>query len=719
MTDHACCQHRKTNPDPRPLQEEILYTCPMHPQVRQVGPGNCPICGMALEPEDGGVGDEANHEYQSMRRRFQWAFLFSLPVVVLAMGPHFVGDFIPWSLNQWLQLGFASPVVFVCGWPFFQRAWASLFTRLNMFSLIALGTAIAWGFSLVAVLFPALFPLTMAADGGNLPIYFEAAAVITTLVLLGQVLELRARAQTGGAIRALLDLSPALAHRLINDQDFDTIPLAAVQVGERLQVLPGEKVPLDGKIVKGQSVVDESMITGESYPQRRQVGDQVIGGTLNQTGSFVMEVEKVGKDTVLSQIVQMVAAAQRSQAPVQRLVDHVSGWFVPFVIVIACLAFLGWMFFGPAPQLSHALVAAVSVLIIACPCALGLATPVSIMVGVGQCARAGILVKDAKALEQMETIDTLVVDKTGTLTAGKPSVTHIEPMAGYTSSRLIQLAASLERLSEHPLAQAILAAAVDMDQALLPAENFESFPGKGISGVIDGQRLSLGKPAWLSEQGLSLLDWQERIKVWATAGATVTGIAVDGNLAGFLLIQDPIKPNTAAALAALRQQGIDLIMLTGDSQHTAKAVAHSLGIQQVIAEVLPQDKAQVIADLQSKGKKVAMAGDGVNDAPALAQANVGIAMATGTDVAIESADLTLLHGDLQGIVLARRLARATMHNIRQNLFFAFVYNAMGIPLAAGLFYPMTGWLLNPMVAAAAMSLSSVSVIANALRLRWL
>src|SRR5690242_16610044 len=703
-----------------PAPAGTIYTCPMHPQIRQLGPGSCPICGMALEPEVATAEAGPSAELIDMRRRFWIGLVLSVPVVVLEMGAHvanlhmMVGP----RVSNWLQFVFATPVVLWAGWPFFVRAWQSLVTRnLNMFTLIAMGTGVAWVYSVVALLLPDLFPPAFRGPDGAVPVYFEAAAVITVLVLLGQVLELRAREQTSGAIRALLDLAPKTARRLKADGSEEEVPLDVVSVGDRLRVRPGEKVPVDGEVAEGRSALDESMVTGESMPVTKEAGVKVIGGTLNTTSSFVMRAEKVGRDTMLAQIVQMVATAQRSRAPIQRLADRVSGWFVPAVIATAILAFIAWAVFGPEPRYAFGLVAAVSVLIIACPCALGLATPMSIMVGVGRGAQSGVLIRNAEALERLEKFDTLVVDKTGTLTEGKPSMTAIVPVAGLPENEILQLAASVERASEHPLAMAIIQAAKQRGVELLGVDGFDSPTGKGVTGKVNGKSVVLGNSTYFSSLGIetsSLATQAERLR---GDGATVINIAVDGKLAGLFAIADPVKPSTPAALKALTAEGIKVIMLTGDTSTTAAAIARRLGIAEVEAEVLPDQKGAVVARLRKAGRIVAMAGDGVNDAPALAAADVGIAMGTGTDVAMESAGVTLLKGDLTGIARARVLSQATMRNIRQNLFFAFVYNAIGVPVAAGILYPAFGLLLSPIIAAAAMALSSVSVIGNALRLR--
>jgi len=697
-----------------------IYTCPMHPQVRQEGPGSCPICGMALEPETVAAEALPNHELKDFMRRLWVGAVLTLPVAALEMGGHLTGlmDRIPGQTSNWIQFVLATPVVLWAGWPFFVRGWKSLLNRsLNMFTLIALGVGAAWIYSVVAVLAPALFPSAMLRMDGSAPVYFEAAAVITVLVLVGQVLELRAREQTSGAIRALLDLTPKTARRVRDDGADEDVKLDLVAVGDRLRVRPGEKIPVDGEILEGRVAIDESLVTGESMPVTKEAGAKVIAGSLNKTGSFLMRADKVGADTLLAQIVQMVAQAQRSRAPIQRLADQVSGWFVPAVIGIAVVAAVVWGLVGPDPRLSYALVAAVSVLIIACPCALGLATPISIMVGVGRGARAGVLIKNAEALERFEKVDTLVLDKTGTLTEGRPSVTAIRPVEGFDDVELLRLSASLERGSEHPLADAIMRAAADRDLTLSEAAEFDSPVGRGVTGLVDGRRLFLGNARYLTEAGVDVAPLEAEAEALREEGATAIFVAVDGMVAGILGIADPVKATTADAIRDLKAAGLRLVMMTGDNRTTAEAVARRLGIDDVRAEVLPQDKASVVEQLRSEGRVVAMAGDGVNDAPALAAADVGVAMGAGSDVAIESAGVTLLGGDLQGIVRARRLSRAVMGNIRQNLLFAFGYNTLGIPVAAGVLFPVFGLMLSPALAALAMALSSVSVIANALRLR--
>ena len=702
----------------QPAPEGTIYTCPMHPQIRQVGPGFCPICGMALEPELVTAERGPNPELADMLRRFWVGLALTVPVVALEMGGHLTGlhQWLGQQTSNWLQLVLATPVVLWASWPFFVRGVASVRTgNLNMFTLIAMGTGVAWIYSVIGTVLPDLFPSAMRNMDGSVPVYFEAAAVITVLVLLGQVLELKAREETSGAIRALLDLSPKMARRLRDDGTDEDVTLDRVQVGDRLRVRPGERVPVDGTIVEGRSSIDESMVTGESMPVTKSAGDKVIGGTMNQSGSFVMRADKVGRDTVLAQIVQMVAQAQRSRAPIQRLADQVSAWFVPTVIVVAVLAFAAWAIWGPEPRFAYGLIAAVSVLIIACPCALGLATPMSIMVGVGRGAQSGVLIKSAEALERLEKVDTLVVDKTGTLTEGKPSVVAIVA-TGLGENELLRLAASLERNSEHPLAAAIVRAAKDRGLSLTEAQDFDSPLGKGVTGSVDGHKLVIGNKRIMREVGINTAELDKAADELRGEGATAIYVAVDGQPAGILAIADPIKATTPEAISALKETGIRVVMLTGDNATTARAVARKLGISDVEAEVLPEDKSKIVARYREEGHIVSMAGDGVNDAPALAAADVGIAMGTGTDVAMESAGVTLLKGDLNGIVRARRLSAATMANIRQNLFFAFFYNAAGIPVAAGVLYPVFGVLLSPIIAAAAMALSSVSVIGNALRL---
>jgi Cu+-exporting ATPase len=697
-----------------------IYTCPMHPEIRQVGPGSCPICGMALEPEVTSLDNGPNPELADMTRRFWIGLALSAPIVVIEMGDHLLGGhgLIDQTLSNWIQLVLATPVVLWAGWPFFVRGWQSIVTRnLNMFTLIAMGTGVAYVYSLVGTLAPQMFPATFRGHEGAVAVYFEAASVITVLVLLGQVLELRAREATSGAIKALLQLAPKTARRIGEDGADHEVAIDTLHVGDKLRVRPGEKVPVDGAILEGRSALDESLVTGESMAVTKDAGAKVIAGTLNQSGSFVMRAEKVGRDTLLAQIVKMVADAQRSRAPIQRLADQVAGWFVPTVIVVAIMAFAAWSWFGPEPRMAFGLVAAVSVLIIACPCALGLATPMSIMVGVGRGAQAGVLIRNAEALERMEKIDTLVVDKTGTLTEGKPKVVAIVPAAGFEENELLQLAASVERASEHPLAEAIVRSAKERKLELKALDGFDSPTGKGATGKVDGRSVVLGNAGYLGSIGVEVTALDGEADRLRQDGATVINMAVDGKLAGLFAIADPIKASTPEALRALGAEGIKVIMLTGDNRTTAAAVARKLGLSEVEAEVLPDQKSAVVARLRSAGRVVAMAGDGVNDAPALAAADVGIAMGTGTDVAMESAGITLLKGDLTGIVRARRLSETVMRNIRQNLFFAFIYNSAGIPIAAGVLYPAFGILLSPIIGAAAMSLSSVSVVGNALRLR--
>ncbi len=710
----------KSKLDTPPAPAGTIYTCPMHPEIRQVGPGTCPICGMALEPEVASLDAQPNPELADMTRRFWIGGALSVPPVVLEMGGHLMGGhgLIDQTSSNWIQLVFATPVVLWAGWPFFVRGWQSVVTRnLNMFTLIAMGTGVAYVYSLIGTVAPQVFPATFRDHGGAVAVYFEAAAVITVLVLLGQVLELRAREATSGAIKALLKLAPKTARRIDDDGADHEVEIDALKAGDRLRVRPGEKVPVDGTVLEGRSTLDESLVTGESMPVTKETSARVIAGTLNQSGSFVMRADKVGRETLLSQIVQMVADAQRSRAPIQRLADQVAGWFVPTVIAAAIAAFAVWATFGPEPRLAFGLVAAVSVLIIACPCALGLATPMSIMVGVGRGAQAGVLIKNAEALERMEKIDTLVVDKTGTLTEGKPSVTAIVAAAGFQENDVLRLAASVERASEHPLADAIVRAAKQRGLELDAVEGFDSPTGKGAAGKVDGKSIVLGNANYLASIGIDVASLAEEAERLRGDGATVINMAIDRKLAGLFAIADPVKGSTPEALKSLTADGIKVIMLTGDNRTTATAIARKLGVSEVEAEVLPDQKGAVVAKLRKAGRVVAMAGDGVNDAPALAAADVGIAMGTGTDVAMESAGVTLLKGDLTGIVRARKLSQATMANIRQNLFFAFIYNAAGIPIAAGVLYPAFGILLSPIIAAAAMALSSVSVVGNALRLR--
>ena len=706
--------------EPEPVAEGTIYTCPMHPEIRQVGPGSCPICGMALEPDIASVDSGPNPELVDMTRRFWIGLVLTIPVFTLEMGAHVIGahSWVDPKLSNYIQFVFATPVVLWAGWPFFVRAWQSLVTRnLNMFTLIAMGTGVAYLYSLTATFLPEIFPHTFRGHSGVPASYFEAASVITVLVLMGQVLELRAREATSGAIRALLDLAPKTARRAKDDGSDEEISLDTVQIGDRLRVRPGDKVPVDGVVLEGRSALDESMVTGESMPVTKEKDSRVIGGTINKSGSFVMRADKIGRDTLLSRIVQMVASAQRSRAPIQRLADQVSAWFVPTVIAIALIAFVAWATFGPEPRFAFGLVAAVSVLIIACPCALGLATPMSIMVGVGRGAQAGVLIKNAEALERMEKIDTLVIDKTGTLTEGKPKVVAVKPAPGFDETKVLQLAASVERGSEHPLAEAIVAAAAERNLALSPVRDFDSPVGKGVIGMIEDKRLALGNARFLGELNIDTSALSAEAERLRGDGATAIFLAVNGKPAGVIAIADPVKATTPDALRALAAEGIRVVMLTGDNRTTAQAVARLLGIAEVEAEVLPDRKSAIVEKLHREGRAVAMAGDGVNDAPALAAAEVGIAMGTGADVAIESAGITLLKGDLTGIVKARALSAAVMRNIRQNLFFAFIYNALGVPVAAGALYPIFGVLLSPIIAAAAMALSSVSVVGNALRLR--
>jgi P-type Cu+ transporter len=719
---HACC-HKEHGAHPQKVTVSktdgaVIYTCPMHPEIRQSNPGICPLCGMTLEPEAVTINEKETPEYLDMRRRFWMAVVLTLPIVVLEMGTHGLQQFISAGVSNWIQLVLATPVVLWGGWPFFQRGWRSLKVRqLNMFTLISMGIGVAWTYSMVAVLLPESFPLAFRSQEGVVAVYFEAAAVITTLVLLGQVLELKAREQTGSAIRALLKLAPESAHRIKEDGSEEEVSLDKVEVGDRLRVRPGEKIPVDGEVQEGRSFVDESMVTGEPMPIAKEAGAKVIGATINQTGSFVMSALHVGSDTMLSRIVQMVSDAQRSRAPIQRLADTVSGWFVPVVILIAVLAFIVWALLGPQPSLAYGLIAAVSVLIIACPCALGLATPMSIMVGVGKGAQNGVLIKNAESLELMEKVNTLVVDKTGTLTEGRPMLTRIVTDEGFNEDEILALAAALEHQSEHPLANAIVTAAKEKQLSLGSVQDFDAPTGKGVLGTVNDYRIAIGNAKLMQEHGSDNPSLSEQADAFRAQGASVMFMAVDGTTTALLVVEDPIKSTTPETIRELQHSGIEIYMLTGDSKKTAEAVASMLGIKNVVAEIMPEDKSRIISELKEKGLTVAMAGDGVNDAPALAKADIGIAMGTGTDVAIESAGITLLRGDLRGIVKARRLSESTMSNIRQNLFFAFIYNVLGVPLAAGILYPLTGLLLSPIIAAAAMALSSVSVIVNALRLR--
>jgi P-type Cu+ transporter len=722
---HFCCagcrEKFAANPDlyltPRDAPAADMaatYTCPMHPEVRQVGPGSCPICGMALEPLNLGTETEANPELADTSRRLWVGAALTVPVVALEMLPH------PGFDANWLQFILATPVVLWAGYPFFRRGWDSLVRRsLNMFTLIALGTGAAWLFSVVATIAPGLFPAGFRAADGSVAVYFEAAAVITVLVLLGQVLELRARERTGGAIRALLNLAPRTARRVTVDGDDEEIPLDQIQTGDLLRVRPGDGAPVDGVVHEGSSVVDESMVTGESMPVAKRVGDRIIGGTVNGNGAFVFRADRVGPETVLARIVAMVAEAQRSRAPIQRLADVVAGWFVPAVIAVALVAFTAWAIWGPPPALAYALIAAVSVLIIACPCALGLATPMSIMVGVGKGAGVGVLIRSAEALERLERVDTLVLDKTGTLTEGRPRVIAVMPAGEWSERGMLLASASVERASEHPLAAAIVSAAQERGLSVAEPGGFRSFTGKGVLGEVNGRVVTVGNAGLMRDRGIPLGDLEAKADPLRRDGATVLYVAIETRLAGIVAIEDPIKPTALDALGRLRALGLRMVMLTGDNRSTAEAVARRLDIGEVIAEVLPADKHALIRRLKAEGRTVAMAGDGVNDAPALAAADVGIAMGTGTEVAIASAGITLVKGDLGGIVRAIMLSRSTMRNIRQNLFFAFIYNLIGVPVAAGVLYPAVGILLSPMLAALAMSFSSVSVIANALRLRRL
>jgi Cu+-exporting ATPase len=730
---HASCHNNSGAAEPAPDDgrydkvpagyDGTVYTCPMHPQVRQPKMGSCPLCGMGLELESASMAEEGpNPELFDFTRRFWIGTILTIPLLILTMGP-FVGiggvrEILGERATVWTEFALATPVVLWCGWPFLVRGWNSFRTlNLNMFSLIAMGVMAAWLFSLVAVLVPEIFPDGFRDADGNVAVYFEAAAVIVTLVLLGQVMELRAREGTGKAIRALLDLAAKTARVIRPDGTEDEIELEHVEVGDHLRVRPGEKVPVDGIVFDGRTSIDESMISGEPVPVEKVAGDRVTGATINGTGSLVIEAVRVGSDTMLAQIVEMVVAAQRSRAPIQKYADKVAGWFVPAVISIAVLAFIAWAIWGPAPSLSYALIAAVSVLIIACPCALGLATPMSIMTATGRGAQAGVLIKNAEALERFETIDTLIVDKTGTLTEGKPRLVAVMPQAGHQEAEVLRLAASLERGSEHPLAEAIVRGAEERNIAMATADEFEAITGKGVKGVVDGKPVALGNRALIEDMGLDGSAFAEQANARRDEGETVMFVVLGGAIAGLVSVADPVKETAPAALKELRELGLRIIMATGDNERTAKAVAARLGIDEIRADVLPKDKASLIRELQAGGAKVAMAGDGVNDAPALAQADVGIAMGTGADVAIESASITLVGGNLDGIVRARRLAKATMRNIRQNLFFALIYNSAGVPIAAGLLYPFFGILISPMFAAFAMSASSISVVLNSLRLR--
>ncbi len=712
----------ESRPPATKSQDDAVYTCPMHPQIEQIGPGTCPICGMALEPKGVSLSDGPSDEYLDMRRRFAVSAILTVPLAIIAMGRHFwpaAGELAGARTLDWIEFALATPVVLWGGWPFFVRGWQSVVRRrLNMFTLIALGTGVAWAYSVVATLAPALFPPAFRGPHGEVGVYFEAAAVITTLVLLGQVLELGARERTGSAIRALLDLAPKTAHLVDKGRERD-IPLELVRAGDLLRVKPGEAVPVDGRIVEGGSAIDESMLTGEPLPIEKRNGDTVTGGSINGEGAFVMAAERVGADTMLARIVEMVAQAQRSQAPIQKIVDQVSAWFVPAVIGVAILAFIIWSFAAPEPRIPFALVTAVSVLIIACPCALGLATPMSIMVGIGKGAQAGVLIRNAAALERFAQVDTLVVDKTGTLTEGRPALVAVEVQGGFAEEEVLALAASVERASAHPLALAIVAGAEERGLELAEATDFASVTGKGVGATVNGRRVAIGNGAMLEAEGADAAPLVSGADRYRADGGTVMFVAIDGRAAGLVAVADPIKATSPEAIDRLHAEGLKLIMLTGDNLKTARAVAERLGIDEVVADVLPQEKDAQIERLKREGKVVAMAGDGVNDAPALARADIGIAMGAGSDVAIESAGVTLVKGDLMGLVRARRLSRAVTRNIRQNLLFAFGYNALGVPIAAGVLYPLFGLLLSPMIAALAMSLSSVSVIVNALRLRGL
>lgn len=719
-TKSGCCGHAAGAVSKRSgaEQPDAIYTCPMHLEVEQRGPGTCPLCGMALEPKEISLDDGPNVELIDMTRRFWLGAVFSLPLVVLVMGEHLFGwTVLPAFWSSWVQLALSAPVVLWAGAPFFARGWSSVRTRnLNMFTLIALGTGAAFLFSLAATILPGIFPPAFRSADGSLPVYYEAAAVIITLVLLGQVLELRARERTGSALRALLNLAPKTAKVLDEAGKERDLPVEALQPGDLVRVRPGEKLASDGIVVKGESAVDESMLTGESQPQRKTFGDRVTGGTVNISGSLIFRTEKVGRDTLLAQIVNLVGEAQRSRAPAQRQADRVAAVLVPLVVLTALVSFVLWMLLGPSPAFGYAVAAAVSVLIIACPCALGLATPMSIMVAVGRGAGLGVLVKEAEALERLAQADTLLLDKTGTLTRGRPSVVAVKPLQSGNENQLLQLAASLEHHSEHPLGIAVVEAAEERGLSLLPVTDFKATPGKGIEGTFGALDLHVGSATWLAEQGCESTVLKQEADTFEAKGQTVIWVAQDRHLAGFIVVADALKQTTAEAVAGLRKDGLEIVLVTGDTAPVAEAVAVALDIEKVFAGVLPAGKADIVKRLQRQGRVVAMAGDGVNDGPALAQADIGIAMGSGTDVAIEAAGITLLKGDLKRLLLARRLSRATLGNIRQNLVFAFLYNGLGVPLAAGLFYPLTGWLLSPMVAAAAMSLSSVSVIGNALRL---
>jgi len=726
--DHECCSVNAATAAPPGKYDKVppdfdgmVYTCPMHPEVRDVKASSCPICGMGLEPAGIVRGAADTTELDDFTRRFWIGLILAIPVLILAMGP-FIGlpteKFIPRRISVWLELMLATPVVLWCGWPFFKRGWASVINRSpNMFTLIALGTGAAWAYSVVATSLPSIFPDGFRQEDGIVAIYFEAAAVIVVLVLLGQILELRARERTGGAIRALLDLAPKMARIVRADGSEEEIPLEDVKVSDHLRIRPGDKIPVDGSVFEGSSSVDESMLTGEPLPVKKQAQDDVTGGTINGTGSFILKAERVGGDTTLSQIVNMVAEAQRSRAPIQKTVDKVSSYFVPLVVLSAILAFIAWSIWGPSPALAYALIAAVSVLIIACPCALGLATPMSIMVATGKGAMAGVLVKNAESLENFAKVDTLIIDKTGTLTMGKPALTDVSPMDGFDEQEFLKLLASLEIGSEHPLAEAIVRGVEDRGIKLSKAKNFEAVTGKGVKGIVSNKAVALGNSRMMETLGLDPSNLGDQAETMRAEGKTAMFVAIEGRLAGLIAVSDPIKNTTQEAINDLHKAGLKIIMATGDNVTTAKAVADKLDIDEVRADMLPEHKAALIKELQAGGAIVAMAGDGVNDAPALAQANVGIAMGTGADVAVESAGFTLLKGDLRGIIRAHKLSKATMRNIRENLFFAFIYNGVGVPIAAGVLYPVLGILLSPMIAAAAMSLSSVSVIGNALRLR--
>jgi Cu+-exporting ATPase len=721
-TTHSCCSSHAGKDKADAGSANAIYTCPMHPEVRQVGPGDCPKCGMALEPVDA-TAEQDDTELRDTTRRFWIATVLTAPLLVYVMGnmllDHPFDRWISPAVSRWGELVLATPVVLWCAWPFFVRGVRSIQALSpNMWTLISIGVSLAYAFSVIATIAPGLFPESLRGESGQVGVYFEAAAVIVTLVLLGQVMELRARRKTGGAIRELLELAPPTARRINDDGSDDEVSVDQLRAGDKVRVRPGDKIPIDGEVTEGRSTVDESMLTGEPVPVEKSTGDEVTGGTVNKTGSFIMAVSRTGSETTLAQIVQMVADAQRSRAPIQRLADSVAAWFVPIVVAVAVIAFVVWMLIGPAPAFSYALIAAVSVLIIACPCALGLATPMSIMVAAGQGAKQGVLVKNAAALEAFEKIDTIVVDKTGTLTEGRPTLVAAEVQAGLNESRVLGLLAAAERGSEHPLAEAIIAGLEDRTETRFEPSEFDSVTGKGIVATVDGARVAIGSPALMEDEGVDVASLADRADEHRRKGGTAMFASIDGRLAALLAVADPIKKTTKAAIDALHENGLTIVMLTGDNQTTAQAIAGQLGIDRVEAEVLPEQKAEVIRKLQSDGHKVAMAGDGVNDAPALAQADIGVAMGTGAGVAIESASITLVGGDLNGIVRARALSQATMRNIQQNLFFAFAYNAAGVPIAAGVLYPFFGVLLSPMIAAAAMSFSSVSVILNALRLRF-